>query len=182
MTGGFPSISAWVGVSDRLRPRKSKTARLPFRNFYTMAGSASQASGAGELGITKRQAVQRRDFVGVEHRAAWGTGRVAHVTVPVLAGAADADRFSVIVDVGQDDNFRAARHTPAFAKDVELDLAEAAGKRDLLLGSNPLIAEKDDTVLVIRVLYFSEHIGVQTLRKVGTADFRAHGGAGWNDL
>src|SRR5262249_26776409 len=125
---------------------------------------------------------QRRDFVGVEHRAAWWASRVAHVAVPVLAGAAHANRFSVIGDVGQDDDLRAAGHTPALAEDVELYLAEAPGEHNLLPGGDPLIAEKDDAIFVVRLVNYSEYIVVRRLRKIDAADFRAQGSTGWNDF
>jgi hypothetical protein len=126
--------------------------------------------------------VEGGNFVGVEHRAARRPGRVAHVAVPILAGAADADQFSLVGDVGHDHDFRAARHAPALAEDIELDLAEAARERDLLRGRDPLIAEKDDAVFVVGVLDLSEHVVAQRLRKVHAADFRAQDGRGWNDL
>src|SRR5260221_9988649 len=60
--------------------------------------------------------------------------------MPVLAGAAHADRTAVIGHVGYDDDLRAARHAPSFAEDVELDLAKTAGGGDPLRGRDVLIA------------------------------------------
>jgi hypothetical protein len=72
--------------------------------------------GAGEFGVAERQAVQIGDFMRIEHRAARRPSRVAHVAVPVLAGAAHADRLAVLGDVRHDDDLRAARHAPALAE------------------------------------------------------------------
>jgi hypothetical protein len=102
--------------------------------------------------------------------------------VPVLAGAPDADRLAVVGNVGHDDDFRTARHAPALAKDVELDLAEATGESDLLLGRDPLVAKEQHAILVVGVLDRGEGTVVHRLRQVEAADFRAEGSTGWNDI
>ena len=105
--------------------------------------------GAGEFGIAQGQAVQVGNFERVEHRPARRPRRVAHVAVPVLAGATDADRPAVLGDVGDHDDLRAARHAPAFAEDVEFDLAEAAGEGNLLRRGDVLVAKEDDAMFVV---------------------------------
>src|ERR1700731_1410977 len=69
--------------------------------------------------------------------------------MPVLAGAAHADRTAVLGGVGNDDDIRAARHGPWSAEDVELDLAKTAGEGNLLWGRDVLIAEEDHAVIIV---------------------------------
>jgi hypothetical protein len=97
-------------------------------------------------------------------------------------GAADADRLSIICYVGKNDDFRAARHTPPLAEDIELDLAETASKRDLLFGSDPLMAKKDHAVFVIGVFDRSEGAVVYRFRQIEAADFCGQGTPTRNNL
>src|SRR5262249_12475415 len=52
--------------------------------------------GAGECGIAQRQAKQFGDFQRIKHRPARRPRDIAHVAMPVLAGAARADRTAVL--------------------------------------------------------------------------------------
>src|SRR5207249_9573934 len=72
-------------------------------------------SGTGELGVSQREPVQLGDLDGVQDGPAWWSRGVAHVAVPVLAGAADAGRPPALGDVGQDDDLGVAGRAPAFA-------------------------------------------------------------------
>ena len=134
--------------------------------------------GAGELGIAERQPEQVGDFARVEHGPARRPRRVAHVAVPVLAGAADADRLAVLGQVRDDDDLRSVRYAPALAENVELDLAEAAREGDLLRWRDILVAEKDDAMLVIRTLDRGEGRIVERLGQIDAANLGAEGGAG----
>lgn len=96
------------------------------------------------------------DFQRVQHRAAWRPSRVAHIAMPILAGAADADCLTTLGDVRHNHDFRAAWHAPSLAEDVELNLAEAPGEGDLLGRGDPLIAKEDDAVLVVGPLDLGE--------------------------
>src|SRR5271170_5311443 len=80
--------------------------------------------------------------------------------MPILAGAAHADRTTVLSHVGHDDNLRAARHAPSFSKDVELDLAKTAGEGNLLRGRDVLIAEEDHAVIIVGPLDRSKRLVV----------------------
>ena len=179
LTGGLRSISAWVGGKARLRPVKSNTARRPSMRCFIASGRASYAAAALANSVSpsvrpNRSGISQR----VEHRPARRPRRVAHVAVPVLAGAADADRPAVLGHVGDDDDLRAAGHAPALAENVEFDLAEAAGEGDLLRGRDSLVAEEDDAMLVIGALDRGEGRIVERPGQIDAADLGAERGAG----
>ena len=100
--------------------------------------------GAGEFGVAEGKAEQVGDFQSVEHGPAWRPSCVAHVAMPVLAGATDADwtgrplsRWKPLRSLGR-------RDAPPLAEDVEFDLTKAAGEGDLLWGRNSLVTEEND--------------------------------------
>ncbi len=111
-----------------------------------------------------------------------GLRGVAHVAVPVLAGAADAGRLAAFRDVGQDDDLGVVGHAPAFTEDVELDLAEAARERDLLGGRDRLATEEDDTVFVVGALDRGERGVVEWPGEIHPGDLGAEHGCGRNDF
>ena len=117
--------------------------------------------GAGEFGVADGEAEQVRDFQSVEHGPAWWPSRVAHVAMPVLAGATDADWAAVLCRVGNHYNLWAAGHAPPLAEDVEFDLTKAAGEGDLLWGRNSLVTEENDGVSIKGPLDFAERRIVQ---------------------
>src|SRR5260370_11646073 len=102
--------------------------------------------------------------------------------MPVLAGAAHADRTAVLGGVGNDDDLRAARHAPPFAEDVELDLAKMAGEGNLLWGRDVLIAEEDHAVIIVGPLDRGECLVVDGSGQIDTADLGAERGAGRDNL
>src|SRR5258707_9196395 len=102
--------------------------------------------------------------------------------MPVLAGAAHADRTAVLGGVGNDNDLRAARHAPSFAEDVELDLAKTAGEGNLSWGRDVLIAEEDDAVIIVGPLDRSERLVVDGSGQIDTADLGAERGAGRDNL
>src|SRR5579862_6191243 len=117
--------------------------------------------------------MQGWDLDRVEHRAArWPRG-IAHVAVPVLAGAADADRTIVLGDIGDDDDFGAARHTPALAEDVEFDFAEPPREGDLLAWREVLVAKEDHAVSVEGILDRAKGGVVERGGQIDALDFRA---------
>src|SRR5579863_4340470 len=117
----------------------------------------------------------------IEHRATrWARG-VAHVAVPVLAGTAHSDWLAVLRDVRDDDDLGVARHAPALAEDVEVDLAKAAGEGNLLRRGNALVAEKNHSMFVIGSLDHGENVVAERLGKIDTADLGAERRAGRND-
>src|SRR5713101_190158 len=93
--------------------------------------------------------------------------------MPVLTGAAHADRTAVLGHIGYDDDLRTARHTPSFAEDVELDLAKAAGEGNLLWGRDVLIAEEDHAVIIVGPLDRGECLVVDGSGQIDTADLGA---------
>src|ERR1700745_4222132 len=97
--------------------------------------------------------------------------------MPVLAGAAHADRTAVLGHVGYDDDLWAARHAPSFAEDVELDLAKTVGEGDLLRGRDVLIAEEDHAVVIVGPLDRGERLVVDGFGQIDTADLGAERGA-----
>src|SRR5260370_8370353 len=102
--------------------------------------------------------------------------------MPVLAGAAHADRTAVLGHVGYDDDLRAARHAPSFAEDVELDLAKTVGEGDLLRGRDVLIAEEDHAVVIVGPLDRGERLVVDASAQIDTPDLRAERGASRDNL
>ena len=58
--------------------------------------------------------------------------------MPVLAGAAHANRIAILGYIGDHHDLRTARYAPSFAEDVELDLAKTVGEGDLLRGRGRL--------------------------------------------
>ena len=139
-------------------------------------------SGTGELGVSQREPVQLGDLDGVQDGPAWWSRGVAHVAVPVLAGAADAGRPAALGDVGQDDDLGVTGHAPAFSEDVEFDLAEAARERDLLGGRDRLPTEEDDAVFVVGAFDRGERGVVELPREINLGDLRAEHGRGGNDF
>src|SRR5271170_2099794 len=102
--------------------------------------------------------------------------------MPILAGAAHADRTTVLSHVGHDDNLRAARHAPSFSKDVELDLAKTAGEGNLLRGRDVLIAEEDHAVIIVGPLDRSKRLIVDGSGQIHTADLRTECSGGGDNL
>src|SRR6266851_2507125 len=98
--------------------------------------------------------------------------------MPVLTGAAHADRTALLGHVGYDDDLRAARHALSFAEDVELDLAKTAGEGDLFRGRDVLIAEEDHAVIVIGPLDRGKRAIVDGWGQIDTADLGAERGVG----
>jgi hypothetical protein len=96
--------------------------------------------------------------------------------MPVLASTAHADRTAILGNVRDHNDLRAARHAPAFAENVEFDLAEAAGEGDLPGWRDMLLAEEDDPILVIRPLDRGERGVVERLGQIDAADLRAERG------
>src|SRR2546428_9199383 len=137
-------------------------------------------SGTGELGVSQREPVQLGDLDGVQDGPAWWSRGVAHVAVPVLAGAADAGRPTALGDVGQDDDLGVAGHAPALAEDVEFDLAEAARERHLLRGRDRLPTEEDDAVFVVGAFDRGERGVVERPGEIHPGDLRAEHGGGRN--
>src|SRR4029453_1573817 len=139
-------------------------------------------SSTGELGVSQPEPVQLGDLDGVQDGPArWSRG-VAHVAVPVLAGAADAGRSAAFRDVGQDDDLGVAWHAPAFTEDVEFNLAEAARERDLLGGRDRLPTEEDDAVFVVGTLDRGERRVVEGAGKIHPGDLGPEHGGGRNDF
>src|SRR5258705_10413860 len=102
--------------------------------------------------------------------------------MPVLAGAAHADRTALLGHVGYDDDLWAARHAPSFAEDVELDLAKTVGEGDLLRGRDVLIAEEDHAVVIVGPLDRGERLVVDGFGQIDTADLGAERGASRDNL
>ena len=98
--------------------------------------------------------------------------------MPVLAGAAHADRTAILGHVGDHDDLRATLHTLSFTEDVELDFTKTTGKGHLLRGRDMLIAEEDDGVLIVGALDSGERLIVDGSSQVDTAEL----GAGRNNL
>jgi hypothetical protein len=69
--------------------------------------------------------------------------------VPVLASATYANWSAILCDVGHYDDFGTTGNAPSLSEDVEFDLAKTAGKGDLLGRGDVLIAEEDDTMIVV---------------------------------
>ncbi len=89
-------LSGWKGplAADKVEHRAAPVDALP----KTLGQGIPGRRGAGEFGVAQRQTEQVGDFERVEHGPARRPCRVAHVAVPILAGAADADRVAVLVD------------------------------------------------------------------------------------
>src|SRR5204862_4861643 len=109
-------------------------------------------------------------------------GRVAHIAMPVFAGAPDPDRLAALCNVGDNHDLRAARHAPAFAEDVEFDLAKAAREGNLLWWRDVLVAKENDAVLVVGPLDRGERGIIERSGEIGAADLGAQSGAGRYDL
>src|SRR5262245_28498452 len=75
--------------------------RAPARNAGAQAigQRVPRRCGAGEFSVAERQPMELGDFDRIEDRPARRSRRVAHIAVPVLAGAADTDRLSILGDV-----------------------------------------------------------------------------------
>ena len=180
----------WVTVDFRLRRRQGPLASAEIEHgspsfeaaLHRVGQGIPGRGGAGELGVSQREPVQLGDLDGVQDGPArWSRG-VAHVAVPVLAGAADAGRSAALGDVGQDDDLGVAGHAPAFAEDVEFDLAEAAREGDLLGGRDRLATEEDDAVFVVGALDRGERGVVERPGEIHPGDLRAEHGGGRNDF
>src|SRR6266403_3525210 len=91
-------------------------------------------------------------------------------------------RLAALCNVGDNHDLRAARHAPAFAGDVEFDLAKAAGEGNLLWWRNVLVAKENDAVLVVGPLDRGERGIVERSGEIGAADLGAQSGAGRYDL
>jgi len=102
--------------------------------------------------------------------------------VPVLAGAAHADRTAILGHVGDDDDLWTAWHAPSFAEDVELNFAKTAGKGHLLRGRDVLIAEEDYGVIIVSALDGGERLVVDGSGQIDTAYLGAERGARRNNL
>src|SRR4029077_11932715 len=102
--------------------------------------------------------------------------------MPVLAGAAHADRTAVRGHVRSDDDLRAARYAPSFAEDVELDLAKTVGESNLLRGRDVLIAKEDHAVAIVGPLDRGERLVVDGFGQIDTADLGAERGASRDNL
>ena len=70
-------------------------------------------------------------------------------------------------------------HAPALTEDVELDLAEAAGERDLLRRRDGLVAEEDDAVFVVGAFDRGETGVVERPGQIDPADFGADARHRW---
>ena len=107
---------------------------------------------------------------------------VAHIAVPVLASATDADRSAVLGDVGYHDNLGASRHAPALTEDVEFDVTEATRESDLLWRRDVLVTEEDDAVIAIGPLDRGERCIVEGFSQIDTADLGTQRRPGRDDL
>src|SRR5262245_39769384 len=93
--------------------------------------------------------------------------------MPEAAGILEPCRFTLFVqDIGNDQDFRVAAE-PMLLAHVLLEHAEAAGKRDLLLGCDSLVAEENHLVLEKRFGDLIERLIVQRAGKVDASYFRA---------
>ena len=95
--------------------------------------------------------------------------------MPVLAGAAHADRTAILGHVGDDDDLWTAWHAPSFAEDVELNFAKTAGKGHLLRRCDVLIAEEDYGVIFFRHQRITPEQQVAFTRRFGEIEFNIFG-------
>src|SRR5580704_15994771 len=102
--------------------------------------------------------------------------------MPVLASAPDTNRPTLLRHIRDHHDLWAIRHAPAFAEDVELNLAEAAGEGDLLLRRDSLLAEEDHAVFIVGPLDRGECLIIKRSRQVDTADLCAERCAGRDNL
>src|SRR5206468_3340547 len=189
--GPHDGMADWrVTVDFRLRQRQGPLASAEIEHgspslqasLHRSRQGVPSRSGTGELGVSQPEPVQLGDLDGVQDGPAWWSRGVAHVAVPVLAGAAHAGRPTALGDVGQDDDLGVAGHAPAFAEDVEFDLAEAARERDLLGGRDRLPTEEDDAVFVVGALDRGERGVVEPPGEIHPGDLGAEHGGGRNDF
>src|SRR5689334_10444694 len=101
--------------------------------------------------------------------------------MPEQARVLRADGLAVLQDVRNHEQLGKPGAATVLA-DVDLELAEAAAERDVLLGRELLVAEVNDFVLVEELDDLAEHRVADFLRQVDAEDFDAQGGAGTLDF
>src|SRR6478752_5255224 len=100
----------WKGA---LATAEIKYCASPVDPLFDWPGQGiPRLGGAGELGVAESKAEKVGDFESVEHGPARRPSSVAHVAMPVLAGATNADWAAVLCSVGNHYNLWAARHAP----------------------------------------------------------------------
>ena len=127
--------------------------------------------------------MQYRHLQRVKHGRAGGHRGVAHVGVPLAAGAFHADLLALVVeDIGKLVDIRRSVDAKDLRIVVLLDRAKAGGERNLLVSGQVLVPEEDDAVLIERLLDLVECRIIDRLRNVDATDLCAAGAARWNNL
>jgi len=130
-----------------------------------------------EDGVAERLAAAVRHLLRVEQRAAARVFAVRGVAVPSKAGVRQPDMLArLVLDVRDQQDFGKTGQQ-VFLDDVDLEFAEAAAERDVLLFGQPLIAEKYDDVVVKDPLDLAKGPVVERLRQIEN-DLRTQGGVG----
>jgi hypothetical protein len=124
---------------------------------------------AGELGGAERLAVPPRNADAVEHVGEGDLAAVGHVGVPVLAGIGEAEGLAVLDDVGERHHL-GMRRVLEGVRDVDLERAEAAGKRLERGGIEMLAGEAQDAVAAERRQQHAEFRIAERLRQVHAVD------------
>src|ERR1700733_3650407 len=169
----------WCGWKGPLAATEIEYSASPVDPLLDWLGQGiPRRRGAGEFGVPEGKAEQGGDFESVEHGPAWRSSSVAHVAMPILAGATHADRATVLCCVGNHYNLRAAGHAPTLAKDVEFDITKAAGEGDLLWWCNSLVAEEYDRVSIKGLLDRGEGRLVKGVGQIDATDLGADHGIG----
>lgn len=82
-----------------------------------------------------------------------------------MAGIAEPDRLAVLDDVRHDQHFRMAGQRE-LVQHVDLQRAEAAAERDVLVRRDALVAKHQYVVIEVRAMDAREIVGVERLRQV----------------
>src|SRR5262249_15395495 len=125
-----------------------------------------------DLGRAQRLPVAMRDLDAVEHVRERDRPAVRHVRVPALTRVREADRLSVLDDVGQDHHFRDAGLLIRIC-DVDLQLPEAGAEICKVAPRQPLAWKPDNAVITQGPQHDLELAARQRLRKIEPLDRRA---------
>ncbi|MOA39018.1 hypothetical protein D3C78_1607640 [compost metagenome] len=91
--------------------------------------------------------------------------------MPELAGIPEADRLTVLDDVGDDEDFRMAGEQELL-EHVDLQLAEQSTEGDLLLGRDVLVTEHQQAVVQMRKVEVGEIFRIERAGQIQPDDFR----------
>ncbi|MNN49255.1 hypothetical protein D3C81_1637700 [compost metagenome] len=94
--------------------------------------------------------------------------------MPELAGIAQADRLTVLDDVGDDEEFRMPWQQELL-EHVDLQLAEQAAEGDLLLRSDVLVAKHQQAMVQMREVDVGEILRIERAGQIQPDNFRAQG-------